>query len=189
MPRHRHCAFYGVACKVMTVLDGMIAAGPECFLRPHKWPEASRRRRYYWSSPMRIYKGTGDPPHVVADLARPVIWENSSCRILTTSPQTPFAISLISARRFAERVEASGGQIRLYRPIGYHGSAILIDGSYRWQTYTNYTQGYAKMRLEGIAEKPGRKASRQLSITVPKSGPIRPMCSRVSNALIPLLLA
>jgi hypothetical protein len=28
----------------------------------------------------------------------------------------------------------------------------LIDGSYRWQTYTNYTEGYAKMRLERIAE-------------------------------------
>ncbi|TAH46448.1 MAG: hypothetical protein EYC67_08830, partial [Betaproteobacteria bacterium] len=35
---------------------------------------------------------------------------------------------------------------------GYHGTEILIDGRYQWQTYTNYTQGYAKMRLERIAQ-------------------------------------
>ncbi len=35
-----------------------------------------------------------------------------------------------------------------YTAYGYHGTEILIDGEYHWQTYTNYTQGYAKMRLE-----------------------------------------
>ena len=39
-----------------------------------------------------------------------------------------------------------------YSAYGYHGTEILIDGQYRWQTYTNYTQGYAKMRLESVAE-------------------------------------
>ena len=48
------------------------------------------------------------------------------------------------------RIEASGGQVR-YTAYGYHGTKILIDGSYQWQTYTNYTQGYAKMHLEDIA--------------------------------------
>src|SRR5665647_2334099 len=35
---------------------------------------------------------------------------------------------------------------------GYHGTEILIGGEYHWQTYTNYTQGYAKMRLESVAQ-------------------------------------
>jgi hypothetical protein len=39
-----------------------------------------------------------------------------------------------------ERVKASGGQVR-YTAYGYHGSAVLIDGRYRWQTYTNCTPG------------------------------------------------
>ena len=49
------------------------------------------------------------------------------------------------------RLEASGGQVR-YSAYGYHGTEILIEGRYQWQTYTNYTQGYAKMRLERIAQ-------------------------------------
>ena len=49
-----------------------------------------------------------------------------------------------------KRVQASGGQVR-YSAYGYHGTEILIDGRYQWQTYTSYTQGYAKMRLERIA--------------------------------------
>ena len=50
-----------------------------------------------------------------------------------------------------ERLEKSGGQVR-YSAYGYHGTEILINDQYQWQSYTNYTQGYAKKRLEGIAE-------------------------------------
>ena len=49
------------------------------------------------------------------------------------------------------RLEKSGGQVH-YTAYGYHGTEILIDGKYQWQTYPNYTQGYAKMRLEQIAK-------------------------------------
>jgi hypothetical protein len=49
------------------------------------------------------------------------------------------------------RQEAAGAQVR-YSAYGYHGTEILIDDHYHWQTYTNYTQGLAKMRLERIAE-------------------------------------
>jgi hypothetical protein len=50
-----------------------------------------------------------------------------------------------------ERVTSNGGQVR-YTAYGYHGTEILIGGKYQWQTYTNYTQGYAKMRLESVAQ-------------------------------------
>ncbi|MDD5612703.1 MAG: hypothetical protein PHF75_06655, partial [Gallionella sp.] len=49
------------------------------------------------------------------------------------------------------RLEQSSGQVR-YSAYGYHGTEILIDGKYQWQTYTSYTQGRAKMRLERVAE-------------------------------------
>lgn len=88
-----------------------------------------------------------------------------------------------------ERVEASGGQVR-YTAYGYHGSAVLIDGSYRWQTYTNYTQGYAKMRLEGIAEQAWATG---IKATVYNCPEIRTNSSDVFTGielpLIPLLLA
>ena len=49
------------------------------------------------------------------------------------------------------RLEKTGGQAR-YTAYGYHGTEILIDGTYQWQTYTNYTQSQAKMRLERVAQ-------------------------------------
>lgn len=48
------------------------------------------------------------------------------------------------------QVESAGGQVR-YTAYGYHGTRVLLDGAYTWQTYTSYTQGFAKMRLEGFA--------------------------------------
>ncbi|ACM20103.1 hypothetical protein Geob_1745 [Geotalea daltonii FRC-32] len=49
-----------------------------------------------------------------------------------------------------------------YTAYGYHGCEVLIDGNYTWQSYTPYLQGWAKIRLEEIAEeawKSGIKAT------------------------------
>ncbi len=37
--------------------------------------------------------------------------------------------------------------------FGYHGTEILIDGRYAWQSYSPYLQGFAKVELENIARK------------------------------------
>lgn len=39
-----------------------------------------------------------------------------------------------------------------YTAYGYHGCEVLIDDEYVWQSYTPYLQGWAKIRLEEIAE-------------------------------------
>lgn len=44
-------------------------------------------------------------------------------------------------------VQSDGGKVS-YVAYGYHGTEILIDGKYQWQTYTPYFQGWAKMELE-----------------------------------------
>lgn len=44
-------------------------------------------------------------------------------------------------------IKVNGGQVS-YLAYGYHGTEILIDGTYQWQTYTPYFQGWAKMELE-----------------------------------------
>ena len=49
------------------------------------------------------------------------------------------------------KISAQGGEVR-YSAYGYHGTEILINDRYQWQSYTNYTQGYAKMRLENISK-------------------------------------
>lgn len=44
-------------------------------------------------------------------------------------------------------IENNGGKAA-YVAYGYHGTEILIDNEYKWQTYTPYFQGWAKMELE-----------------------------------------
>ncbi len=39
-----------------------------------------------------------------------------------------------------------------YTAYGYHGSETLIDGNYKWQSYSPYLQGFAKLELENIAK-------------------------------------
>ena len=45
------------------------------------------------------------------------------------------------------RIAAGGGAAR-YVAYGYHGCEVLVNGSYTWQSYTPYLQGWAKIRLE-----------------------------------------
>ena len=88
-----------------------------------------------------------------------------------------------------QRLEASGGQVR-YSAYGYHGTEILINGEYQWQTYTNYTQGYAKMRLERVAEEAWEKGVKATVFNCPE---IRTNSSDifvgVELSLFPLLTA
>ena len=39
-----------------------------------------------------------------------------------------------------------------YTAYGYHGTEVLINGVYQWQTYTPYQQGHAKKKLEDFAK-------------------------------------
>ena len=47
---------------------------------------------------------------------------------------------------------AKHGGKTAYVAYGYHGTEILIRGEYRWQSYSPYLQGFAKLQLEKIAE-------------------------------------
>ena len=39
-----------------------------------------------------------------------------------------------------------------YLAFGYHGTELLINGEYKWQSYSPYLQGFAKIKLEDIAK-------------------------------------
>lgn len=53
-------------------------------------------------------------------------------------------------------IQNQGGKVS-YLAYGYHGTEVLIDGKYQWQTYTPYFQGWAKMRLETISREFSQK--------------------------------
>lgn len=50
-----------------------------------------------------------------------------------------------------KKLESQGSHVS-YTAYGYHGTEVNIKGQYKWQTYTCYFQGWAKMALEKISE-------------------------------------
>jgi hypothetical protein len=97
----------------------------------------------------RIFKGTGDKY-----LASETFWNSPLGHICSVS------FNEVSADTFrylidgtaALRARNSGTGARVcYSAYGYHGTGILVGGEYRWQSYTPYVQGFAKIRLEDIA--------------------------------------
>jgi hypothetical protein len=173
--------------EVMTVLDGMITAGRNVFFA-HTMAGGIPKAKVFLAVANRIYKGTGtrhmsSQTLIDSDLGKLILQNFDDVSANTFRHLIDFSAAI------RERVEASGGQVR-YTAYGYHGPAVLIDGRYRWQTYTNYTQGYAKMRLEGIAEEAWATG---IKATVYNCPEIRTNSSDVFTGielpLIPLLLA
>ncbi|MDS7597124.1 enoyl ACP reductase FabMG family protein [Agrobacterium tumefaciens] len=173
--------------QVMAELDGMIGKGQNVFFA-HTMAGGIPKAKVFLVLANRIYKGTGtrhmsSQALIESDLGKLILKNFDAVSADTFGHLIDFSSAI------RERVEASGGQVR-YTAYGYHGSEILIDGEYRWQTYTNYTQGYAKMRLEGIAE---RAWAAGIKASVYNCPEIRTNSSDVFTGielpLIPLLLA
>jgi len=55
-----------------------------------------------------------------------------------------------------QKIEGQGGRVA-YTAYGYHGTEIIIRDEYKWQTYTPYIQGWAKIELENIAKEAHKK--------------------------------
>lgn len=179
--------FKNALSEVMSVLDGMIADGKNVFFA-HTMAGGIPKAKVFMVIANRVYKGRGarhmsSQTLLDSDLGKLILQNFDEVSANTFR----HLIDLSAAIR--ARIEASGGQVR-YSAFGYHGTGILVANEYRWQTYTNYTQGYAKMRLERIAEEAWNKG---IKATVYNCPEIRTNSSDVFAGielpLIPLLLA
>lgn len=135
--------------QIMDQLDGMIPAGRNVFFA-HTMAGGIPRAKAFLAIANRIYKGRGarhmsSQALLDSDLGKLILQNFDE----VTANSFGHLLDLSTALR--ERVEAGGNQVR-YTAYGYHGTRVLIGGEYQWQTYTSYTQGYAKMRLEGFAQ-------------------------------------
>ncbi|WP_025659650.1 hypothetical protein [Rhizobium sp. IBUN] len=179
--------FTDALAQVMTILDGMIPEGSNVFFA-HTMAGGIPKAKVFLVVANRIYKGTG-PRHMSSQALLDSDMGKLILRNFDEVSANTFRHLIDFSGAIRERIEASGGQVR-YTAYGYHGTGILIDGEYRWQTYTNYTQGYAKMRLEGIAEDAWSKGVKATVYNCPE---IRTNSSDVFTGielpLIPLLLA
>ncbi len=138
----------GVA-EVMNELEGLIADGRNVFFA-HTMAGGIPKVKVFLAIANRIYKGRGDRfmssrALIDSDLGKMCLMNFDEVTANT------FQYLIEGSAALRARLEATGGQVR-YTAYGYHGTEILIDGQYQWQTYSNYTQGYAKKRLENIAQ-------------------------------------
>ncbi|MDZ4660471.1 MAG: hypothetical protein SGJ18_02510 [Pseudomonadota bacterium] len=52
-----------------------------------------------------------------------------------------------AAAPMREKLEKSNGSLR-FAAYGYHGTEVLVQNNYQWQSYSPYIQGWAKLLLE-----------------------------------------
>jgi hypothetical protein len=134
---------------VMNTLSGMIPEGRNVFFA-HTMAGGIPKAKVFLAIANRVYKGRGErfmssQTLLDSDLGKLILQNFDEVSANT------FGHLIEASAAIRARAENSGAQVR-YSAYGYHGTEILIDDSYHWQTYTNYTQGLAKMRLERIAE-------------------------------------
>ncbi len=145
--------------QVMAELNKAIPDGANVFFA-HTMAGGIPKTKVFLAIANRVYKGRGDRflssrALLDSDLGKFMLMNFDEVTANT------FQYLIEGSAAIRARVEKTGGQVR-YTAYGYHGTEILINGEYQWQTYTNYTQGYAKMRLEDHAEaawKDGVKAT------------------------------
>jgi len=154
-PHIEKCRAVGVkrfrdsVAKVMAELDGMIADGSNAFFA-HTMAGGIPKVKVFLAIANRIYKGRGErfmPSRALldSDIGKLCLMNFDEVTANT------FQYLIEGSAAIRTRLEKTGGQVR-YTAYGYHGTEILVNGTYHWQTYTNYTQGYAKMRLERVAQ-------------------------------------
>ncbi|HWJ94806.1 MAG TPA: hypothetical protein VNT33_08800 [Telluria sp.] len=137
------------AKQVMGEIDKLVPDGANVFFA-HTMAGGIPKIKAFLAIANRIYKGRGERfvssrALLDSDLGKLILMNFDE----VTANTLKYLIDASAPIR--ERVTKAGGEVR-YTAYGYHGTEILIGGKYTWQTYSNYTQGYAKMRLESIAQ-------------------------------------
>jgi hypothetical protein len=106
------------------------------------------RARIFMPVMNRVFKGLGERHFPSHDF-----WKSDLGWLCSESFS---AVTSDTFRVLCEETElfrkARGEKRVSYSAYGYHGTEILIDGRYQWQSYAPYLQGWAKMELENIAK-------------------------------------
>lgn len=141
--------FRAAISQVARELEARIPAGSSILLA-HSMAGGIPRARVFMPLLNRVFKGTGDKY-----LSSEAFWNSNLGRLCDASfnevTGDTFRYLIEETAGLRQRAAASGARV-CYSAYGYHGTGVLVAGEYRWQSYTPYVQGIAKMRLEAIAE-------------------------------------
>jgi hypothetical protein len=179
--------FKDSVAEAMRQLDSLIPDGSNAFFA-HTMAGGIPKVKVFLAIANRVYKGRGE-----RFLSTRALLDSDIGKLILMNfdevTANSFAHLIEASAAIRSRLQQAGGQVR-YTAYGYHGTEILIDDQYQWQTYTSYTQGKAKMRLEQIAEAAWAEG---INATVYNCPEIRTNSSDifvgVELSLFPLLLA
>lgn len=97
----------------------------------------------------KTFKGTGDRHMPSKALFDSQIGQFCLKNFMEVTSET-FRHLLDLSTPLRERLEKNGSHVS-YTAYGYHGTEVLTQGQYKWQTYTPYFQGWAKIALEEVS--------------------------------------
>ncbi|WP_018607473.1 enoyl ACP reductase FabMG family protein [Uliginosibacterium gangwonense] len=157
--------FKAAVAQAMAQLDALIPDGANAFFA-HTMAGGLVKAKVFLAIANRIYKGRGDRFMSSQALLESDLGKLNLMNFDEVTANT-FGHLIEGSAAIRARLEKTGGAAR-YTAYGYHGTEILIDGQYQWQTYTNYTQGYAKKRLEDIARAAWEKGVRATVFNCPE---------------------
>ena len=157
--------FTGNLAKVMDTINSLIPDGVNV-LFSHTMAGGIPRARILMPVLNRIFKGQGE-----RFAASEVFWGSELGKLCSACFDEVTADTFFHLIEFSqpirERLESAGGKVA-YTAYGYHGCEVLIGDVYTWQSYTPYLQGWAKMRLEGIASAAWEKGVRASVFNCPE---------------------
>ncbi|MEI6208770.1 MAG: hypothetical protein WCP20_18490 [Desulfuromonadales bacterium] len=179
--------FRAALARMAQELEFRVPAGANILLA-HSMAGGIPRARIFMPLLNRVFKGTGDK-----FLSSETFWNSGLGRLCSASfnevTADTFRYLIEETAGLRKRASASGARV-CYTAYGYHGTGVLVGGDYRWQSYTPYVQGSAKMRLEAVA---GEASARGISATVFNCPEIQTNSSAlflgVEISLYPLLTA
>ncbi len=140
--------FSGNLKTVTAEIDNMIPAGANV-LFAHTIAGGIPRARILMPILNRVFKGQGE-----RYLPSETFWNSQIGRLCGMSfdevTADTFRYLIDATATLRDRISSNGGSVG-YVAYCYHGCEVLVNGAYTWQSYTPYLQGWAKMRLEDIA--------------------------------------
>lgn len=98
----------------------------------------------------RVFKGVGDRHVPSKTLFESDLGKFALMNFEEVTAET-FRVLIEETSHLSDEISKAGGSTR-YIAYGYHGTEVMVEGRYEWQTYTPYFQGWAKMSLERVAE-------------------------------------
>tara|TARA_B100000749_G_scaffold280707_1_gene278150 strand:+ start:68549 stop:69862 length:1314 start_codon:yes stop_codon:yes gene_type:complete len=149
----------------LTELDSLIPDGKNV-LFAHTMAGGVPRTKIVMPLLNRVFKGHGDRYQSSEEL-----WNTDIGKLIAMGFEevsaTTFQVLIDRSESLRKEIEATGQSVA-YVAYGYHGTELSIDSKMTWQSYAPYLTGFAKLKLEEIAERACQKGVNASVYNVPE---------------------